>query len=380
MRQAPRLKKRHSISSIASSSIFSPSTASRQNTALQQARADMRAKWAGKPLPSALVQQQVVAEQAQARIRPSIVIPDAGNNASALGPPASQPFLSTPDSLSTSTPGLSIDNSSNPDALAATRSAVSPIDSHVPSIPGVLHYIDPANGKAYEVPPGMLKAFLAGAGSMGMSGWGDVGLSPGRASIGPGGSNASGTSASVAERGHSRTGSTNTALSTPFGYDDAASLSAASGATFPTRSPQSLSAPPARFPNTLAGGQADRSRMDSSSSSAFPPSPSLVNPSPSTIQSGTFTTISEMTSATSGAVGPGLPRVRERGDSSSTRTFGSRSNGSNEGDGSQESSMRRERKAGNLRERMRKMKMENQLSGGDLCISEWNFEPVLHGG
>jgi hypothetical protein len=271
----------------------------RKLTVLQQARADMRAT-------NRQVTPQILAPLGQpvgnaSRVRPTIVIPGNGSSAS------SKPTLASTAMEAGKPSGLLPFDQAESESKTPSSLGVTPPGGSVS--PGVLHYIDPANGKTYEIPPAMLEAFLVG--SKLVAGGGDV----------------------VATGGQDD-GLSNGSASPYAGYSDTTSLVTPASSMVMGR-------------EAAGGREGDRTRMDSSSS-ALPASPMIMTPS---------------TSIT--ANNPN----RDREDMGSMRTFGTWSSTEDSTADSAARAKRREQR-GNLKERMRRMKMDHASSGGVLDISE----------
>jgi hypothetical protein len=332
---------RHSISSIDSTTLPYMDKTTRQPSVLRQARSEMRSNKTPtivqmKPLPIS-----PPADTASApRIRPTIVIPGAAQpKSSETG--ASNVVDKTPKTTrlglphaERNGPGTSINGKISNDSNLAPSVGLTPSEGTIS--PGVLHYIDPNNGRTYEIPPAMLQAFLVGAQLVGNPTVPQPGPTSAPSSLSQGDILSHATSVPhVQTLSHSQTGSVGEtpSLVTP---------------------PSSFRVQPISNLDDLNSEQSSStfvpssalSRQYSSSSSMFPPSPMITTPSPSIAPSDLADDVRSMGTF-------GTP----------SSTTGSSANFSTD-------TKRRERR-GNLRDRMRQMKLEHQAAGKTLDISEF---------
>lgn len=236
---------------------------------------------------------------------PAAPRPDPSSNTSHLGLP--------PVSFSRDTQSGAVGNRLSADSNIASSIGISPAEGSIS--PGVLHYIDPANGRTYEIPPGMLEAFLVGTRMVG------------------GAINA--------------TGGANAAVShDPVPNQTARQPETTMAHGMPTPPSSTKLRNPRRFKDTEEAPTQDRTRKESSlMSQGVPYSPRMLpTPSPSTVTSDLAD------------------------DAMSMGTFGTPSSTAGSAANFSTESKRRERR-GNLRDRMRQMKSQHQATGMHLDIS-----------
>ena len=333
---------RHSISSIDSSTLPYMDRTTRQPSVLRQARSEMRSN----RVP-AVVQTKPPAISPPAEVasgpktRPTIVIPGSAK------PRSSETDKSivkenTPETTHLGlpqaerhAPGASITGKVSDDSNLASSVGLTPSERTIS--PGVLHYIDPNNGRTYKIPPAMLQAFLIGAQLVSNREAPQPGSTLAPSSLSQGNVINHVTSAphvQIPTRSHTDSASEKAPLATP---------------------PSSFQGRPISKPDDLNSEQSSStfvpssalSRQYSSSSSMFPPSPMITTPSPSIAPSDLADDVRSMGTF-------GTP----------SSTTGSSANFSTE-------TKRRERR-GNLRDRMRQMKREHQAAGKTLDISEFD--------
>lgn len=303
--------KRHSFSSMESSVL--PSVDSRRHV-LQEARAQMAAK------------RLKTLQSGQLPSREGSITPSQSLNRAGAPPIDALPEVPR-----------------QPSTNAAAKLTGPPLSVLQPSSSGMLMYVDSATGKQYEVPLGMLEALLSSSKSIGTDNTGDHCVLG--ESIVPSCSDAlaRGTSPSVVDgRSSERTVSPYVTPTTPI-----AATAQDGQSSRPWNAPEDCnvySSPSGHSGQTSTSSLGTlslaRMRQDSLSSSAFPPSP-IVRTPPS----------SENMSVNSSNRDVGE-------DVGSLRTFG-------------HGSERKKARRGNLRDRMKKMKNEHQMSGGTLDISEF---------
>ena len=332
---------RHSISSIDSTTLPYMDKATRQPSVLRQARSEMRANKAPAMVQKKPVSTAPSADAAQApRVRPTIVIPGAEK------PTSSETVASIvaekqPDTTQLGLPqaersGLSASTSGKISNDSNLASSVGLTPSERAISPGVLHYIDPNNGRTYEIPPAMLQAFLVGAQLTGHAAAPQPGSESAPSLLHPGRMTSDAISVPLVQA-VSRT-DTDSVIQTP---------------PLPTP-PSSFQMRPISNLDDLNSEQSSStfvpssalSRQYSSSSSMFPPSPMITTPSPSIAPSDLADDVRSMGTF-------GTP----------SSTTGSSANFSTD-------TKRRERR-GNLRDRMRQMKLDHQAAGKTLDISEF---------
>lgn len=334
---------RRSISSIESSTLPSVEKARRQPSVLQQARAEMRAGRSPTPIQPRFTNPVLSsADPPPSKIRPTIIIP--GSKAPISAPPLQVPKHEPPPNpaqlglpLASHTRDNQLNLSGNRlsnDSNLASSAGLTPSAGAIS--PGVLHYIDPANGRTYEIPPGMLEAFLVGSRMVG-GGGGLVTPGARTGTVGDGPIPVGALLDQTLSGGRHQ-------FDTRMAYD---------ASTLPT--PPSSTKLRANYKledNSYDNQSAafvpmsERVRKESSTSSGVSPSPHLLpTPSPST------TMTSDLADDTRSMGTLGTP----------SSTVGSSTQYSTE-------SKRRERR-GNLRDRMRQMKSQHQAAGKTLDIS-----------
>jgi hypothetical protein len=326
---------RRSISSIESSTLPSVEKARRQPSVLQQARAEMRAGRSPTPIQPLFANPALSsADPPPSKIRPTIVIP--GSKAPISAPPLQVPKHEPPPNPAQL--GL-------PLASHTRDSQLNLSGNRLPSAgaisPGVLHYIDPANGRTYEIPPGMLEAFLVGSRMVGDGdGLGTPGARTGTVGDGP---------IPVGALLDQTLSGGRHQFDTRMAYD---------ASTLPTPPSSSKLRANYKFEDNSYDNQSaasvpmsERVRKESSTSSGVSPSPHLLpTPSPST------TMTSDLAD-----------------DTRSMGTFGTPSSTAGSSTQYSTESKRRERR-GNLRDRMRQMKSQHQAAGKTLDISAYEVE------
>jgi hypothetical protein len=339
---------RRSISSIESSTLPSVEKARRQPSVLQQARAEMRAGRSPTPIQPLFANPALSsADPPPSKIRPTIVIP--GSKAPISAPPLQVPKHEPPPNpaqlglpLASHTRDSQLNLSGNRlwnDSNLASSAGLTPSAGAIS--PGVLHYIDPANGRTYEIPPGMLEAFLVGSRMVGDGdGLGTPGARTGTVGDGP---------IPVGALLDQTLSGGRHQFDTRMAYD---------ASTLPTPPSSSKLRANYKFEDNSYDNQSaasvptsERVRKESSTSSGVAPSPHLLpTPSPST------TMTSDLAD-----------------DTRSMGTFGTPSSTAGSSTQYSTESKRRERR-GNLRDRMRQMKSQHQAAGKTLDISAYEVE------
>ena len=332
----PDRAQRRSVSSIESPTLPSIDKARRQPSILQQARAEMRAGRSVTPIQPRFANPTLeTTGPTMTKLRPTIVIPgsQSGPPAQVLPAPATRPVLGShldlpPISYATNGRGDLPANRLSDDSNLASSIGVIPAGGTIS--PGVLHYIDPANGRTYEIPPGMLEAFLIGTKMAGSA----------VSTLNPGSGEDTTMSASYTEL---RPSDTRQRSAAQMAYD---------ASTLPTPPSSTKMRAAQRFEDTVpelqgrlpASTQYHARQESLTMSTTSMSTQTLPTPSPSTVTSDLAD------------------------DARSMGTFGTPSSTAGSSMQYSTESKRRERR-GNLRDRMRQMKSQHQAAGKTLDIS-----------